>query len=215
VDERGQLEKRIKREAADKVATKPTADGNIWKTFKAPDGSVTIHVYDRATGKFIEARPEIPRGKLPANPPAADAPRPESAGTPPATDPVPTTRVPERSPASSSHRELDLLTLATSYADAVSDLETAQAKLADTERLASKNVVSQGEVKLAHLAVAAAQRKEQLLQRIAKVALESVSKELKRASDLHEKGAISSFDAEEAQTRIEILKQILNTQPGN
>jgi hypothetical protein len=54
-----------------------------------------------------------------------------------------------------------------------------------------------------------------LLQRIAKVALESVSKELKRASELHEKGAISSFDAEEAQTRIEILKQILNTQPGN
>ena len=116
---------------------------------------------------------------------------------------MPSSRVPERSAGASGHRELDLLTLATSYADAVGDLEATQAKMADIDALAkqSPTSISKQEVTSARLAVAAAQRKQQLLQRIATVALKM--------------GNIATSELEESQTRAEILKQILSTHPGN
>lgn len=271
IDERGQTQKLIQREAAGKlpvnVETEPTADGKIVKTFEGKDGS-TVHVYDSRTGKLIETRQEKARGKRekprtnrdplatpeklenptlqpnnPLEPPSAGTAKPlpsisvalqaglpslPAAETAPAITPanpavrgttnnsLPTTRVQERSQGSSG-RELDLLALATSYADAVGSLEATQAKLADIEAVEAKSsgTVPKQEITSARLAVAAAQRKEQLLQRIAKVALESVSKELDRATQLHKNGIATASDMEEAQTRMEILKQILSTQAGS
>jgi beta-lactamase regulating signal transducer with metallopeptidase domain len=141
----------------------------------------------------------------------------EAVAPPGAVAPTPTTRVPERAAASISRRELDLVSLATSYADAVGNLETAQARLADIESVEAKSsgTIPKQEITSARLAVVAAQRKEQLLQRIAKVALTGVSKELDRATQLHKNGVVPESDLEEAQTRAEILKQILGTQPGS
>jgi hypothetical protein len=108
-------------------------------------------------------------------------------------------------------QQLDLVSLATSYADAVSAREVAAAKLADTERLGDSKVVSQQEVGVAKLAFSAADRKEQLLRKIAEVALESAAQEVEIATALHKSGHASLSAAGEAKTRLAILKQILGT----
>jgi beta-lactamase regulating signal transducer with metallopeptidase domain len=204
--------------------TKHTSDGKVFKVFEEKDGAVTVHVYDEATGKFIETRrePTIDEGK----PRIIEAPTPPRGnGLPPGTTSYPptgappvtvasATRDPQTAAPSARHRELDLVSLATSYADAMSNLETAQANLANTKSLASQNTVSKQELALAEVAVGAAQRKEQLLQRIVKVALEGATKELGNAAELHKAGVIPASGLDEMKTRVEILKQILNTPAG-
>ena len=108
-------------------------------------------------------------------------------------------------------QQLDLVSLATSYADAVSARETAAAKLADTARLNDSNVVSQQEVTAAKLALSAADRKEQLLRKIAEVALEGTAQEVEIATALHQSGNATASAAGEAKMRLAILKQILGT----
>lgn len=263
VDEREQPGKLIKREAAGKlpvnVRTEVTPDGKVLKVFAGENGSVTIHVYDSATGKLIETRhensanlakpgdkhdssspPDQPRLATP--PPTATPKSTPSIGVgpqlaqqalsgspdrlPPGTFTRPVENEPSLPPAhpsergqgvSSGYRELDLLTLATSYADAVANLEASQAKLAGAEAIAKENAsgTNKHDIALARLEVAAAQRKQQLLQRIAKVALASVSKELDRVTQLHQAGVVPASELEAAQTRMEILRQILTTQLGN
>lgn len=204
--------------------TKHTSDGKVFKVFEEKDGAVTVRVYDEATGKLIEtSREPVGEGKPGNNFEAPPTPRgnalpPGTTSHPPTAAPpvavASTTRAPQTATASLSHRELDLVTLATSYADAVSNLETAQANLANTKSLASQNTISKQELALAEVAVGAAQRKEQLLQRIVKVALEGATKELGNAAELHKAGVIPASGLDEMKTRVEILKQILNTPAG-
>jgi beta-lactamase regulating signal transducer with metallopeptidase domain len=108
-------------------------------------------------------------------------------------------------------QQLDLVSLANSYADAVSIREAAAAKMADIERLHDSKAVSQQEVTAAKLALSAADRKEQLLRKIAEVALESAAQEVEVATALHKSGNAPLSAAGEAKTRLAILKQILGT----
>ncbi|MCE9524572.1 MAG: M48 family metalloprotease [Planctomycetales bacterium] len=108
-------------------------------------------------------------------------------------------------------QQLDLVSLANSYSDAVSNREAAAAKLADTERLGDSKVVSQQEVGIAKLAFSAADRKEQLLRKIAEVALEGTAQEVEIATALYKSGNAPLSAAGEAKTRLAILKQILGT----
>ena len=112
-------------------------------------------------------------------------------------------------------QQLDLVSLATSYADAASAVEAAQAKVAEIEPLAKQtpSAISQHDISAAKLALSAAQRKEQLLRRIAEVALASAHQDFERTSELHKKGVTTGGASDEARTRMEILKQILSTAP--
>jgi hypothetical protein len=111
-------------------------------------------------------------------------------------------------------RQLDLVSLATSYADAVSALEAAEVKLAENAKLKDSNVISTQELTSAKLTLGAAQRKEQLLRKIAELSLESAKQDFERTSELHKSARISSSPVAEAKTRLIILEQILGTRPA-
>jgi hypothetical protein len=108
-------------------------------------------------------------------------------------------------------RQLDLVSLATSYADAVGVLEAAQARADDVAKLSGTNAISNQEVTAAKLALSAAKRKEQLLRGIAEVATDSAARNFERIS---KSGSTTDSAAAEAQTRLDILKQILHTRPA-
>ena len=108
-----------------------------------------------------------------------------------------------------STRPLDLVALATSYADAVSAVEIAKAKLAETEQ----TLTDQGQARqlnVHRVAVESALRKERLLRRIAEVAAAGTKQQYERAVKLHTTGAIAAEEMEEIQSRLEILKHILD-----
>lgn len=108
-------------------------------------------------------------------------------------------------------QQLDLISLATSYADAVSLREAAAAKLQDIEKLGDAKVISQQELTAAKLALSAAERKEKLLRSIAQVAMDSAAEEVQIAMSMRDAGRAPLSAAAEAKSRLAILKQILST----
>ena len=106
-----------------------------------------------------------------------------------------------------SNRPLDLITLATSYADTVGAVELAKAKLAEAEAKS----MSATELLTYRAAIASAQRKEKLLRRIAEVATAGAKQQYERAVQLYRTGAISAEEISDVKSRLEILEQILNT----
>lgn len=193
------------------AAAKPAEvrDGQVVKEYKDKQGQVVIHVYDRATGRLLETR----RGEVPADPTV-----PQAEGTP--ANVKPATRPPlatARSPSSGVERvgeALDLVNLATAYADAVSAVETAQANLAATEEAAANKVVSTRELETARLALRGAQRKYELLRNIATVAVQHAKDDLNRARQLVSAGAASTNLAAEAESRWKMVDSILQSDPG-
>ncbi|MGI8982081.1 MAG: M56 family metallopeptidase [Pirellulaceae bacterium] len=114
-------------------------------------------------------------------------------------------------------QQLDLVSLATSYADAVGVLEAAEARVAENARLEGANGISQHELVAAKLALSAAQRKEQLLRKIAEVAREGA--QLEMSTGLYNSDGSGGINAalaanREAKTRMTILEQILDTRPA-
>jgi beta-lactamase regulating signal transducer with metallopeptidase domain len=106
-----------------------------------------------------------------------------------------------------SNRPLDLITLATSYADTVGAVELAKAKLAEAEAKS----MSSSELLPYRATVASAQRKEKLLRRIAEVATAGAKQEYGRVVQLHRTGLISADEMSDVKSRLEILEQIRNT----
>jgi len=105
-----------------------------------------------------------------------------------------------------SNRPLDLITLATSYADTVGTVELAKAKLAEAEAKS----MSATELLPYRAAIASAQRKEKLLRRIAEVATAGAKQEYQRSVRLHQVGAVAADEMSDVKSRLEILEQILN-----
>jgi len=153
------------------------------------------------------------------------APSPHEKGPQPSTVKVPSgypvygTGVVDAQPAGvpqygKGNQQLDLISLATSYADAASALEAADAKMADIAKMSSSpGTISQHEILAAKLGLSAAQRKERLLRSIAEVATESAAQDLDRLSKAGA-GADNSAAAADAKTRLTILKAILGTKSG-
>lgn len=108
-------------------------------------------------------------------------------------------------------QQIDLISLATSYADAVSECEAAAARVQDIDKMGGAKAISQQEVTTAKLALSAAERKEKLLRSIAQVALESAAEEVDMAKKMVEAGRVPVSAVAEAGGRLEILKQILGT----
>ncbi|MBC7856581.1 MAG: hypothetical protein IAF94_24395, partial [Pirellulaceae bacterium] len=208
------------------------------------DGVRRHYWLDAATGKVIESVPAPAKGEPtiewrptpsvanPNDPQKPDAPRtntgrrselrfptPIMPAAPTASAPVYEHIVPVARPAGEPNmargaQQLDLVSLATSYADAVGVLEAAQAKADEHGKLSGANVISQQEVTTAKLALSAARRKEQILRNIAEVATHSAAEDFERTSQLHKAGQTTASAATEAKTRMEILKQILGMRPA-
>ncbi|HEV3415799.1 MAG TPA: M56 family metallopeptidase [Pirellulales bacterium] len=103
-----------------------------------------------------------------------------------------------------STRPLDLVALATSYADAVGAEELAKAKVDES-----------GSSPSTRAGLNSAIRKEQLLRHIAEVAAQGAKQDYERGVKLHGAGAISIEEFTEMQARVEILEQILNSGSGS
>jgi beta-lactamase regulating signal transducer with metallopeptidase domain len=116
-----------------------------------------------------------------------------------------------------STRPLDLIALATSYADAVGAVDMAKAKLAEAEQnLTDKEQPRQ--LNSHRVGLESAVRKEKLLRRIAQVAANGAKQEFERAVRLHATGAIAAEEMEEIKARLEILEHILganDSETGN
>lgn len=141
-----------------------------------------------------------------APPPAASPYDPNASQPPHSVTPWQTSTA---APSSVSTRPIDLVALASSYADAVSAVELAKAKLAEAEAAGQSN-----ELRSRKVAVENAVRKGNLLRRIAQVALAGAKKEADRMASLRAAGAISADAASEVEARVEILKQIIDTGGG-
>jgi hypothetical protein len=116
-----------------------------------------------------------------------------------------------------STRPLDLIALATSYADAVSAVEMAKAKLAEAQQTLTDQGQSR-QLNSERVAVESAIRKEKLLRRIAQVAANGAKQEFGRAVKLHATGALAAEEMEEIKARLEILEHILganDSEAGN
>jgi beta-lactamase regulating signal transducer with metallopeptidase domain len=178
----------------------------------APKG---IQVPDTATGRAGSGLPKLPHTSLPAGkyPPSVhvpgDAPSPDvtvwEAGKG-HSGPVMIARSSDGAPANVSDRPIDLITLATSYADAVGAVEMAKAKLKEADSAGQP-----GELLSRRAALESAARKEKLLRRIAEVATNGAKQNYERLVKLHGQGAVSAEMLEESKSRLDILSQILDT----
>jgi hypothetical protein len=110
-----------------------------------------------------------------------------------------------------SSEGLDLVNLATAYADAVGAVETAQAVLAAAQDASANKTGSARELEVAQLALRGAQRKYELLRNIASVAAEAAKADLQRIQELVRAGAASSELAIETESRWKMLKTILES----
>lgn len=115
---------------------------------------------------------------------------------------------------SAASQQLDLVSLATSYADAVGAVESARDQLAAIEPLAKKAAVGARELTAARVTLRNAERKEALLRRIATSATTHTKHQFEQLQTLYKSGAASMNELQEIESRLDILKQILETQPA-
>jgi beta-lactamase regulating signal transducer with metallopeptidase domain len=155
---------------------------------------------DNRLGKLIESHPLV------GNPFGRDeeSPAPQAPGVRGLALPI------TEDPSLTAARPLDLVALATSYADAVGAVDQAKAKLSEAERIAAKSESEAEEVASAKVTLQSAERKAALLRRIAEIATASARQTLKRSESLHASGAFSGESLADVQSRVEILEHILN-----
>ena len=199
---------------------------------------------DGSAGKLIESRvvasndalAGAPQTEL-AQPPAVSAALPPPEKVPDPSRPAPSIFAPQAAqlaarPGSADYsgrvggdaggsavstRPLDLIALATSYADAVSAVEMAKAKLAEAQQTLTEQGQSR-QLNSERVAVESAIRKEKLLRRIAQVAANGAKQEFQRAVRLQATGAIAADEIEQIKARLEILEHILganDSETGN
>lgn len=234
-DEKGQPNKIISKSLHRKQPPVIAADGKtVVREEVEKDGSLRTIILDAATGKIIAENhsggAHNPRSDADVVPPDSKPGKPIVERVPSVEYPIPVVgkgpRAVMTTPSATyqygpvmpqpagvpnvaqADRQLDLVSLATSYADAVSVLEAAEAKMAENAKLKDSNVISAQELTSAKLALSAAKRKEQLLRSIAEVATDSAARNFERIS---RSGSTTDAAAAEAQSRLDILKQILNT----
>lgn len=197
------------------------------------NGKTVLHYYVvEAGGEKREIAPTIP-GLPESNDPARSA-VPPKPGDPNVGSYTAKTRTPEialpqvelrmaqpanvasRLPGndhSGASQQLDLVSLATSYADAVGAVESARDQLAAIEPLEKTAAVSTRELTAARVTLRNAERKEALLRRIASSATTHTKHQFEQLQTLYKSGAASMNELQEVESRLDILKQILETQP--
>lgn len=236
VDESGKPAKLITRDQTGQYlpsvlyGTPQARPGKVIAEPRVEDGKGVLRYYvvDGAGEKReITPSPNVPETKNPASVPVLPTPSYPNAtrytaqrrmgelalpqvGPPPGQGPA---RMPGDEQANAS-QQLDLVSLATSYADAVGAVESAKALLTDIEPLAKSAAISTRELTTARIALQNAERKEKLLRRIASSATANTKRQYEQLKSLYEKGAASSSELRDVEGRLEILNQILETQPA-
>jgi hypothetical protein len=198
------------------AAAKPALvnDGRVVKEYEAKDGTVVRHVYDAETGRLIETR-RGERSTVPALAQAGNVPADPNAAV--RRGIVVTERAPEKPRGgaggldSTSASGLDLVSLATAYADTVGEVEAAKSRLGIEETASANKTGSAHELESARLALRSAQRKFELLRNIASVANDAAKADLERAQQLVRAGAASSELAAAAESRWKMLNAILQS----
>lgn len=108
-------------------------------------------------------------------------------------------------------QQLDLVSLATSYADALGALDLAKVTLSDVQTLSDKRAVSTRELRTAEIGLKTAERKEKLLRRIIESALESAKKDYEFKAANYKKGYVPQSHYENAANRVKVLSEILQS----
>jgi beta-lactamase regulating signal transducer with metallopeptidase domain len=201
-------------------------DGRIVKQFTDKKGTVmtrvydpngghvieteagTTNVYDPKTGRLIVTRSVM---DLAATKSAEGAEQPKTAG-------IAVREKPHAQPLGLSHRAptsetagaetagLDLVNLATSYADAVGAVEEAEAKVAEIESSPSNHGLAP-----AKAALRGARRKQELLRNLASVGADAARTDLERVQQLVRVGVVSAESAAAAESRWKMLRTILES----
>ncbi|HWB11711.1 MAG TPA: M56 family metallopeptidase [Pirellulales bacterium] len=204
------------------VKTTASSDGRVVKEFKAKDGTVTVYVYDGDTGRLMATKrgawasfgEDMSSAPKAANHAVAIA---EGSTDKPHRQPLGDHVSPSGGAVGSETAGLDLVNLATAYADAVSAVEEAEAQLAAGVGGPESNLVP------ARAALRSARRKQQLLRNLASVAADAARADLERSQQLVRAGATSAEAAAAAESRWKMLNAILQsgstgnvdaTQPG-
>ncbi len=217
------------------VATPGKVEGSIVvKEFQDKNGNRWVHSYqlaqDGKVGKLVESRIEGSGDEAAASvktelaqPPAVPTALPKPEKVPYPDRPAPAAAAPRGGAAYPplqygamdsngpvvSTRPLDLVALATSYADAVSAVEIAKANLAEAEQQNAEKAQGRQLMSL-RAGLEGAMRKERLLRRVAEVAATGAKQQYERAVRAHSAGAIAAEEMEEIRARLEILKHILS-----
>ncbi len=105
---------------------------------------------------------------------------------------------------------LDLVSLATTYIEAVEKLELARLRFNILDRHEAK-VVSQEELETAQINMQAAERKVKVLRQIARVAYDAAAAEAQTARAAYEAGHATQGQVVEADARLKILEVILES----
>ncbi|HVX12399.1 MAG TPA: M56 family metallopeptidase [Pirellulales bacterium] len=175
----------------------------VVKEYTKKDGAVVRQYFDKNSGRLMVAHESV-------GPPAM-----VGGGNPPSTQPVPQPPRPMAERGSHAPGGLDLVSLATAYADALTNVESAQARYAAAESAHANKVISATELKEAQLVMQSAKRKYQLLRNIASVAADSAKAEFQRTQHLVQSGAASADAAAEAGSRWKMLTVILDSDPSS
>ena len=118
--------------------------------------------------------------------------------------------------ATSDGSQLDLISLANSYTDAVTNVKIASVEHARLQQLRKSAAVSEQEAEIAAIKLEAAQRKVDLLRSIALSALKTAEAELRVLADWQKTGQQVAglgpiqLQVRRAEGRLEILRQILS-----
>jgi beta-lactamase regulating signal transducer with metallopeptidase domain len=175
----------------DIVGTPPSADSiNRFKSDSDPEKRQRLAM-------------DLIRQRL-ARAPATDTPAANNLA--PAKD-VPATG---RGDAHVSAGQIDLVTLALSYIDAIGDAETAKARL---ERMAGLPANQRTDLELQEYKVVAqtAERKLRLLKGVVEIALTGARSEYKQVKELADQGVAPRSQASEAEAKLQILELILKS----
>jgi hypothetical protein len=184
------------------------------KRFKGKDGTFTTHVYDSNTGRLIEATTvadpaatksadgaEQPKGanKYAAATEASPQPRGASIGLDHGLSSAAAT--------GAESAGLDLVKLATAYADALGAVEEAEVKAAAGG--------PENNLAAAKAALRSAQRKQELLRNLASVAADAARADLTRAQQLVRSGYATAESTTVAESRLKMLSAILQSGSSN
>ena len=105
--------------------------------------------------------------------------------------------------------QLDLISLANSYIEASGNRKLRQLQLQRVQRLAESKAVSQEEHEMAMIEMEMAERKARLFRGMAEAALRGAEGEYKHARELVEKGLAPASAVHDAESRLHVLKLIL------
>ena len=105
--------------------------------------------------------------------------------------------------------QLDLISLANSYIEASGNRKLRQLQLQRVQKMVENKVASQEEHEMAIIEMEMAERKARLFRGMAEAALRAAEGEYKHARELVEKGLAPASAVHDAESRLHVLKLIL------